>query len=91
VARVGSLLVRPEPELVKEAVVCIGRHADASALEPLLSLVAHPDWSVRAEAIQVLAERGVARAVPSILRRLETEQDDFVRDAILRALKRLES
>ena len=31
-----------------------------------------------------------AKAVPAILRRLETEQDDFVRDAILRALKRLE-
>jgi HEAT repeat protein len=45
---------------------------------------------VRAEAIQSLAERGMARAVPPILRRLETEQDEFVRDAILRALRRLE-
>ena len=32
----------------------------------------------------------VAGAVPPILRRLETEQDEFVRDVILRALKRLE-
>jgi HEAT repeat protein len=32
----------------------------------------------------------VVQAVPAILRRLETEQDGFVRDAILRALKRLE-
>jgi HEAT repeat protein len=32
----------------------------------------------------------VVGAVPPILRRLETEQDEFVRDAILRALKRLE-
>jgi hypothetical protein len=32
----------------------------------------------------------VVRAVPPILRRLETEQDEFVRDVILRALKRLE-
>ena len=30
-------------------------------------------------------------AVPAILRLLETEQDDFVRDAILRALERLEA
>jgi HEAT repeat protein len=30
------------------------------------------------------------RAVPAILRRLETEQDEFVRAAILRALQRLE-
>jgi HEAT repeat protein len=53
-------------------------------------LVSHPDWSVRAEAIQVLGDRGVVRAVPPILRRLETEQDEFVRDVILRVLKRLE-
>ena len=56
----------------------------------MLALVSHADWSVRAEAIRVLAERGVRRAVPAILRLLEVEQDDFVRDAILRALERLE-
>jgi HEAT repeat protein len=54
-------------------------------------VVSHPEWSVRAEAIQVLAERGVVRAVPVILRRLETEQDEFVRDAMLRALEKLEA
>ena len=37
-----------------------------------------------------LAERRVVRAAPAILRRLETERDEFVRDAILRALKVLE-
>jgi len=52
--------------------------------------VGHPDWSVRAEVIGALAERAVVASVPAILRRLETEQDDFVRDAILRALRRLE-
>jgi HEAT repeat protein len=89
--RAVSLLERPEPEVVKEAVTCIGRHGDAAVLEALVPLVSHPDWSVRAEAIQVLADRRVVRAVPPILRRLETEQDDFVRGVILRALKRLES
>ena len=72
------------------AATCIGRHGKAEDLDMLVPLVSHADWSVRAEAIQVLADRGVARAVPSILRRLETEQDEFVRDVILRALKRLE-
>jgi HEAT repeat protein len=89
-ACVVALLERSEPELVREAVTCIGRHGKAEALDMLVPLVSHADWSVRAEAIQALADRGVARAVPPILRRLETEQDEFVRDAILRALKRLE-
>jgi HEAT repeat protein len=84
------ILDRTEPELVKEAVRCIGAHGDASCLESLLPLVSHPDWTVRAEAIQALSDRGVARAVPPILRRLEMEQDDFVRDTILRALDRFE-
>jgi HEAT repeat protein len=88
--RVVALLERPEPELVREAVICIGRHGKVGELDMLVPLVSHADWSVRAEAIQTLADRGVARAVPPNLRRLETEQDEFVRDVILRALKRLE-
>ena len=53
-------------------------------------MTAHPDWSVRAEAIEVLSERGVARALPAIHHRLDLEQDEFVRTVILRALERLE-
>jgi HEAT repeat protein len=85
------ILGRPEPEVVLEGVRCVGLARDASLLEPLLPLVSHPDWTVRAESIQVLADRSVAKAVPALLRRLETEQDDFVRDGMLRALDRLGS
>ncbi len=84
-----GLLGRAEPELVQAALGCVGQHGDATALEWVLPLVSHDHWSVRAEAISTLAERGMGKAVPSILRRLEIEQDDFVRDAILRALSRL--
>ena len=84
------LLQEADPELVLAAIGCVGKHGDADGLTELLPLVAHPHWSVRAECIAVLSERGVVNAVPAILRRLETEQDDFVRNAILRALKRLE-
>ncbi|MBW2315623.1 MAG: HEAT repeat domain-containing protein [Deltaproteobacteria bacterium] len=84
------LLQENDPELLIAAIGCVGKYGDAEALTELLPLVSHPHWSVRSESIGALSERGVVSAVPAILRRLETEQDDFVRDAILRALKRLE-
>ena len=90
-ARMVALLARSEPEILREALACVAAQSDTAALDPLLSLVSHSDWSVRAEAIRVLADRGVTKAVPAILRLLETEQDVFVRDAILRALERLEA
>jgi HEAT repeat protein len=90
-ARMAALLARSEPEILREAVACVAGQSDPAALEPLLSLVSHADWSVRSEAIRVLADRGVVKAVPAILRLLDTEQDAFVRDAILRALERLEA
>jgi HEAT repeat protein len=89
--QLAALLTRPEAEIVREAVVCVGARSDSASLDRLLPLISHPDWSVRAESIQVLADRQVTKAVPTILRRLETEQDGFVRDAILRALEKLES
>jgi HEAT repeat protein len=85
-----KVLDREEPEPVQAAVACIGANGDPETVAELVSLIAHSSWSVRAEAIQTLSDRGVKKAVPSILRRLETEQDSFVRDAINRALKRLE-
>jgi HEAT repeat protein len=87
---VQRALARPEPELVCSAIGWISRHGDAGALDLVLPCVSHPDWTVRAAAALALAERGAARALPAILRRLELEQDEFVREAILRALDRLE-
>ena len=84
------LLDRPEPELVQAAVACIGRHGEGETVAELLPLVGHESWSVRSEAIQIMAERRIVSGIPAILRRLETEQDSFVRDTILRALKSLE-
>jgi len=86
---VGFLQSR-EPEVIHAAVSCIGECGDEEDLAALMDLVAHPDWTVRAEAIQTLSRRSCVRAVPVILRRLETELDGFVRDAILSALARLD-
>jgi HEAT repeat protein len=86
-----SLLARPEPEVIREAIRCIGLHGDAASLDEILRFISHSEWSVRAEAIQTVADRAVVRGVPAILRRLDMEQDDFVRGITLRALKKLES
>ena len=55
-----------------------------------MPLVAHSDWSVRAAAVQVLSDRSVRKGLPNLLRRLEVEEDAFVREAILSAVERLE-
>ena len=85
-----TALGREEPELVQAAVGVVAAHGSRERVEELVPLVGHAHWAVRAEVIAALAERTVVSAVPAILRRLETEQDDFVREAILRALRRLE-
>jgi HEAT repeat protein len=88
--RMEALLHRPEPDVVREAIRCLGAHGAQDRLEAVIPLCAHPDWSVRAEAIQVLGEQRVSRAVPAILRRLDLEQDPFVRTVTLSTLQRLE-
>jgi HEAT repeat protein len=87
----ASMLESDAPELVRAAVACLGRVGEGADLERLIPLLGHESWAVRAEAIRVLAERGVQRALPSLLRRLEAERDEFVREALLAALERLES
>jgi len=87
---VSRILQRPEPELLKEAVVCLAAHGEAGDLAAIVPLVAHAEWAVRAQAVAALAERHVVSAVPAILRRIDVEQDLFVRAEMLRALERLE-
>jgi HEAT repeat protein len=85
-----SALQRPEPEVVRSAVVCLGAHGSEDDLAAASSLVSHADWSVRAEIVQVLADRRHRKSLPALLRRLEVEDDAFVREAILGAVGRLE-
>jgi HEAT repeat protein len=91
VVEAGSLaLARSEPDIVRAAIQCLGRHAASDQLVPIVALVAHEDWTVRAEAVKVLAARGVRRSLPAMLRRLEAESDAFVRESILSAARKLE-
>jgi HEAT repeat protein len=90
VALAQGSLADADLEVVEGALACIGEHGGPEDLTILQDLLAHEHWAVRAQAIQVAADRRYGKAVPAILRRLDIEQDDFVRNAILRALAVLE-
>ncbi|MEM9175473.1 MAG: HEAT repeat domain-containing protein [Myxococcota bacterium] len=85
-----SGLARPEGDVVRAAVACVGAHGDDRSLAELLPIVAHEDWAVRAEVVQTFSDRAYRKGLPALLRRLEIEDDAFVREAILRAVERLE-
>lgn len=87
---VRSVIGHPDPEVVQSAVRCLERHGAEEDVQALLPLLGHPHWAVRADAIQAFADRRMRSALPPVLRRLELEQDEFVRDVLLRALARLE-
>jgi len=86
-----SALGSPDPEVVEAAVACVGRHGSREDLGRLLEGLAHRHWNVRARTVQVMQERRHVHAIPAILRRLEEERDEFVREAALAALRTLES
>jgi HEAT repeat protein len=81
---------RAEPEVVRAVIDCVDMHGTEADLASLLSLVPHQDWSVRAEAARVLSRRRYRKALPPLLRRLELEDDAFVRESVLSAIRRLE-
>jgi HEAT repeat protein len=80
-----------DPEIAEAAVGCVGAHGSRAALNDLLASLAHPAWNVRARAAQVMEERRHVHAIPTLIRQLDEERDDFVRGAILTALGTLES
>jgi len=87
---VVAVLEHADAEVVQSAVRCLERHGRDEDLSGLLPLLGHDHWSVRAAAIEALASRRVRSALPAVLRHLEREQDEFVREVLLRALARLE-
>lgn len=90
IERVCGVLEHDDPEVVQGALACIRRHGREAELTAILPLLAHSHWAVRAGAIEAIAERRFVAAVPAVLRRLDGEEDEFVRGTLLRALERLE-
>lgn len=90
VAMARRLLGASDPELAQGAIACVGTHGGDDDLAELVPLASHPNWTVRAQAVQALGARAFAQALPALRRRREVEQDEFVRDALDRVLARLE-
>lgn len=90
VAMAGGALSRGDADVVRCAVRCVAGHGTNDELAALAALLGHPDWSVRAEVVESLAARGFRRALPALLRRLDVEDDAYVREALLAAARRLE-
>ena len=92
--RAGALargaLSHSEPDVVRAAVACLGAHGLENDLIEIIPFAGHADWSVRAEVAEVLSARGMRKGLPALLRRLELEDDAFVRQVVLRAIGRLE-
>jgi HEAT repeat protein len=89
-AAVRGALGHADPEVAQSAVRCIRRHGGEDDVAALIPLVSHAHWAVRAGAIEALAERRAVAAIPTVLRCLDGETDEFVRGSLLRALERLE-
>jgi HEAT repeat protein len=87
---VRGALAHADPEVVQSAVRCILQHGGEDDVAALIPLVSHAHWAVRAGVIDALAERRVMSAIPTVLRCLDGETDEFVRGSLLRALERLE-
>jgi HEAT repeat protein len=80
-----------DPEIAEAAIACVGAHGSRTAVNQLLPCLSHAAWNVRARAAQVMQERRHVHAIPSLIRQLDEERDEFVRAAILAALGTLES
>lgn len=87
---IRAVLGHADAEVVQSAVRCLEQHGSESELQALVPLLAHEHWAVRAAVLEALALRRTRSALPAVLRHLEREQDEFVREVLLRTLARLE-
>ena len=91
VALTHSALASQDAAIVEAAIGCIGEHGSRQDVEAVAGLFTHHHWTVRARAIEVAASRRAISTLPAMLRCLESERDEFAREALLKAVSALES
>ena len=76
-----------DPELKGYAVEELVDREAPEALDALLAVLEDPDTDLREQAAEGLEDLADNRAIPGLYARLEKEEDEWVRDAILSALE----
>jgi HEAT repeat protein len=79
-----GLLRDPDPDVVLQAVLILGRLGDPRALEPLHAALAHADPNIQQEALLAVGRLGDARSIPHLLPFLDA--DAWVQMAAVQAL-----
>jgi HEAT repeat protein len=75
----------------RSAVEALGLTADERAVDSLIPLLKDKNRFVRQEAVLALGKIGGSRSVEHLTEALNTENDEFVKDFIRKALERLQS
>lgn len=88
VEKLVNFLKSPSPDLLLAAANALGRLRAVEALEPLLPLLDHATWQVRAAAIEALYRLRRKEAIPAFIARLPKE-DGRLRNDLATALRRL--
>jgi HEAT repeat protein len=85
----NETLQHQDEEVVKQALIAIKETVDASTVQHLRVGLEHPAWDVRLLATELLAQINDPSAAQVLLKRLETETDELVSEAIKQALGKL--
>jgi HEAT repeat protein len=85
-----SLVAHPDVEVVKAALRGLGHFHSDAAISSLIEGLAHSRWDVRKMAVESLVAAGGAKVQRALKDRTKTEPDTLVKEAISRALGRLE-
>ena len=75
----------------RAAVEALGLTADERAVDSLIPVLKDKNRFVRQEAILALAKLGGSRSVGHLTEALNTENDEFVKDFLRKALEKLQS
>jgi HEAT repeat protein len=86
---VAPLVKSDEPDLVRSAIIALGRISHPDAQPPLLETLHSPDAEVRAEVARALGERRGAEAVEHLRRVASTDAEPLVFEAATDALRRM--